>query len=946
MHRVAKFVRAVSLAALVALAADASVAAPVHGYGLWRGRDVQFQVVDGDAVVEGDIVIGRAADLAQALAAAGSWTDTRKGFSLDDPTVLWLKGPSGVIEVPYRVDIDPDGRVPAAVAAFNAQFAGFIQFVPFASQPDFVAFTLSLPDGAAACNSRLGRVGGKQNINGPRTCSVGSLLHEMGHAIGLRHEHTRADRDLYLDVVTPNIVKNERSQFTFPQVSREIVTPYDFASIMHYGDFGFSGNALPALITIPQGIGIGQRDTYSAADVDTLRRLYGAAPAAITVTSDPPGMLLVVDGATVSAPQTFDWPLGSAHVIGVGGTAQTLAGAPHVFGRWNVDVAGDGAAQRAVTVTAGLGSPTQPTTAPAVTVYTAHFVRVFAVTIATSGDTTAARAATSVSVTPPAQPYAGLAGAYYRANQVLRLDASVGPGFTFGGWQGRNFSSLDSGFGAASLLVKPFSFNDPPTMSVTGLGSTTSIWRVHSRATDGTVDRMSVKIDSATTRTDTPTTSANAKFKPGETHVILATTPQFLNAATARYIFTDWDGAHGQSGPGHRAGRRPATRARSPPTSPRSSRSAITSNSTCAGQVTVSRLPPPTATTTSARSITAKASPGPGWTFATWTGDLAGAAATAALVVTGEVFMGAEFNTVPVPLALTRLGRAFVVVGEPDFDLTVNGTGIHAGLRRLDQRRQPRDHGVHRRQLTMLCVHVNAGRLLEAGRDRRRRRQRGRRLRHHENCGAAGARRRLRVARHRSRGSSSTTPVSTTISSPPTRTRSPSSTTARSRAGRAPASRSRCSPRIPSRWRATSAGRCAASTATLRPGLDSHFYSGAKDECDAVRTKFPDAWVYESADVFQTVFPDRTTGSCPAGTAAVYRLYNQRADVNHRYTTDPAVRSQMLTKGYVPEGYGAGRRRDVHALVARKVSPLGNTPSHMQQWWQLNLHQGDRDARP
>ena len=87
-------------------------------------------------------------------------------------------------------------------------------------------------------------------------------------------------------------------------------------------------------------------------------------------------------------------------------------------------------------------------------------------------------------------------------------------------------------------------------------------------------------------------------------------------------------------------------------------------------------------------------------------------------------------------------------------------------------------------------------------------------------------------------------------------------------------------------------------------GLDSHFYSGAADECDEVKRKFPDAWVFESSDVFQAVLPDRVTGTCPDGTAPVYRLFNQRADANHRYTTEQAVRNQMIAKGYIPEGYG------------------------------------------
>ena len=50
--------------------------------------------------------------------------------------------------------------------------------------------------------------------------------------------------------------------------------------------------------------------------------------------------------------------------------------------------------------------------------------------------------------------------------------------------------------------------------------------------------------------------------------------------------------------------------------------------------------------------------------------------------------------------------------------------------------------------------------------------------------------------------------------------------------------------------------------------------------------------------------PDES-GACLANYQPVYRLWNQRQDSNHRYTTDLAVRNQMVAKGYAPEGYGA-----------------------------------------
>jgi hypothetical protein len=84
---------------------------------------------------------------------------------------------------------------------------------------------------------------------------------------------------------------------------------------------------------------------------------------------------------------------------------------------------------------------------------------------------------------------------------------------------------------------------------------------------------------------------------------------------------------------------------------------------------------------------------------------------------------------------------------------------------------------------------------------------------------------------------------------------------------------------------------------------DSHYYSASPEECAAVQVKFP-VLIEESPKVFYVALPDLNTGACPAGTVAVYRLWNNRADSNHRYTTSLAIRSQMLAKGYLPEGYG------------------------------------------
>jgi hypothetical protein len=50
--------------------------------------------------------------------------------------------------------------------------------------------------------------------------------------------------------------------------------------------------------------------------------------------------------------------------------------------------------------------------------------------------------------------------------------------------------------------------------------------------------------------------------------------------------------------------------------------------------------------------------------------------------------------------------------------------------------------------------------------------------------------------------------------------------------------------------------------------------------------------------------PDLVTGTCPAATQPVYRLWNGRSDSNHRYTIDADVRDAMVARGFVQEGYG------------------------------------------
>ena len=83
---------------------------------------------------------------------------------------------------------------------------------------------------------------------------------------------------------------------------------------------------------------------------------------------------------------------------------------------------------------------------------------------------------------------------------------------------------------------------------------------------------------------------------------------------------------------------------------------------------------------------------------------------------------------------------------------------------------------------------------------------------------------------------------------------------------------------------------------------DSHFFGRGVAECDATGRNNP-GFVLEDPAFMHMLLP--VNGSCPTATKPVYRVFSNRADANHRYTTDRGVRDQMVASGWLAEGDGA-----------------------------------------
>lgn len=185
---------------------------------------------------------------------------------------LWRSG-----RVPFVIDnrdFSTTGHattVQRAVAHWNTR--SILQLEPRrSSDPDFLVFR----EHSTACQSKVGRRGGEQAVlcdldSVPARFTQASVIHEIGHAVGLYHEHQRPDRDRFVRVVESNVTTVPLSNF---DICGEAVGPYDFESIMHYSANGAGTGSLVPL----RGERLGMATGLSSLDARTITMVYGRVP--------------------------------------------------------------------------------------------------------------------------------------------------------------------------------------------------------------------------------------------------------------------------------------------------------------------------------------------------------------------------------------------------------------------------------------------------------------------------------------------------------------------------------------------------------------------------------------------------------------------------------------------------------------------------------------------
>ena len=116
--------------------------------------------------------------------------------------------------------------------------------------------------------------GGQQTISLGAGCSTGNAIHEIGHTVGLWHEQSREDRDLFVAINWQNIQTGMSAQFNQHITDGDDLGGYDYGSIMHYPRTAFSSNGQETITPTDPNAQIGQRNGLSAGDIAAVAAMY------------------------------------------------------------------------------------------------------------------------------------------------------------------------------------------------------------------------------------------------------------------------------------------------------------------------------------------------------------------------------------------------------------------------------------------------------------------------------------------------------------------------------------------------------------------------------------------------------------------------------------------------------------------------------------------------
>ncbi|NXC12917.1 ASTL metalloendopeptidase, partial [Corythaeola cristata] len=190
----------------------------------------------------------------------------------------WPQSSDGIVRIPYVLDPTYEESHIKGIHDAMAEFEALtcINFVKRKTERDYL--NIKSADG---CWSHYGKVGGGQTVSVMKGgCTwKGVIQHELDHALGFLHEHSRSDRDKHVKIMWEYISPADRPDFRKFENSRNLGLPYDYSSVMHYGPYTFTNTTGKAtIVPIPdESVPIGQRQGLSNLDVAKINKLYNCS---------------------------------------------------------------------------------------------------------------------------------------------------------------------------------------------------------------------------------------------------------------------------------------------------------------------------------------------------------------------------------------------------------------------------------------------------------------------------------------------------------------------------------------------------------------------------------------------------------------------------------------------------------------------------------------------
>jgi hypothetical protein len=238
--------------------------------GTLYGMGIKYSEIQNQKVFEGDIILTE-----EQLSPVPAENGRTEGAGRT--TGRW---PNAVVYYSIDPALSNQARVTSAIAHWQANSS--LRFVQRTTQANYVRFRPG--DG---CSSSVGMVGGVQYVTLGSGCSTGNTIHEIGHAIGIWHEQSRADRDNHIRILWQNILSESTHNFNkYREGEGFDHGGFDFNSIMMYSAYAFSSNNQPTITKLDGSLYTVQRDALSSGDKAIAAAMYPSAGFSTTIEAE------------------------------------------------------------------------------------------------------------------------------------------------------------------------------------------------------------------------------------------------------------------------------------------------------------------------------------------------------------------------------------------------------------------------------------------------------------------------------------------------------------------------------------------------------------------------------------------------------------------------------------------------------------------------------------